>query len=1201
MNGFCENCGSSITTKVSFCKSCGTPVREISGNTREDASKGSAFNGPYHQDQQMYNRGRQIHCDKTNRLKPMIIGGISLLVLCIAMFIFIPHLTGILNKQNRINAQGAEGQFYAGRAISIKGEGFGDYSNLSSNITIAGMDAPIITWEDTGITVIVPKGVKKGTREIIISNEPYYDEKTMKMEFGEHTKTQVAKEVLSPLQNHVIEGENFTLLVPAGSVSQEEEILIYRYESPSADDSLYYTVVEEYEVTGPEGGHIFFENPVFFGMKVADEEEALQSSVQIFDEYMGEWVSAETMYNKEDGMLYLKTTHFSGFRRFVSEMVKGTQRVAQQAVDKAVDTAGKISDAVTEAKDFVAGVAEEAWFLAKDQTTKFVGVPDSSERFIVFYRATDAKEDPTIPEKARQMASAFSSAYTKYMDLFGEDNLPPTRKGVLVPCSANDPEVVFTKRGQSYKTEYVSDPIYVYIDPRYNKSGAKYSVVTKNITMPSEYPHGDLASTCAHELFHAVQYQQLGLKQIYMANGFKNMDGTLTGGDANAHRFFSNNKWFLEATAEYAALFIGTDVGVGAPMHKGISASLPYYAFNSYHEYGVSSFLDYIVTSRQTDQSKRAEEFKDLWDSVSQNYSLTVDINTSLEQYTQIKLGESPQTLYEEFWRETFTCLKMPDPSFLSGGVRDFVNMAREGGKSSGMMNIKKNGVGVFRYLISENSISKDDTALTRSFWLEASPSALVGDVYVLTGLDISDRLNSVPEPVGYVNMKDKILKEALIPYTSGDSFGIVAWFKSAPAGDADARVNLKTTIVKWDNQEQIEEKVKNTTITTDDKLIFTPMLPQPGVGEPPFTAVVVLNNHPDYKIQIDHVENGKPFEVAPPMKDLPPSEISVNIKIYRENQLVHEYQSGEVKAEAFVMINGSGTMVVERTKEELPYNHDFTATASPVGEYKFIWSLGEGAQQTTEGKQSSNVSGTYSAFKTYKPKVTLLDMQGKELSTYEVILELKEKIKPSGSPVVESTKPEVTLSPSNEPEYAWVLVDVKDFEQAEDWSKAKEHEVYDYDYSYGQGSYSATTTYTGRTEDWRTPPKKNGENLGLSASFSSPPQIIYPEEPVSITLSFSVAANGLSYYTFGGSAGANFDEPDLKPSLLTRNAIRFVNKDGQHHFAIDAKNEYASINETLTAQLKSGKEGQRLALRTNFFMGVPMGTNYIYEWKPVN
>ena len=1000
MSRFCSQCGSNISDASTFCRSCGTRTKPLQhsghpvNHTLPINSQQPAYNQlpvpvnnqppPYHQPPAFSNLAGQQPKKKAKRQTAGIIAIIAsgLAVILLFQFVIGPMIYNMtINTGSAENfvakIDGVTGQPYAGRAVTISGEGFGYYDPENSLASIDGKDAPIIRWSENEVTVIVPSGIKAGQQEVVLSNPLTFDKKSVRTEFLEHKKTELESVTLSPSKENRIEGDGFTLIVPAGSIGEKMKIVISKYDAPSIDDSLYYTVTDEYEITGSDGEHVFFDQPVFFSLDVEDEEEALQTSYQIFDEYAGLWVKAETVYVEEEGRLYLVTTHFSGFRKFVSVMYQGAKKMAGEKIDSEMKKIEYVYEKAKSAKNTVVKLTEEAYVAIKDATTeKFVGVSDADQYFIVYYRVSDAKNDTSIPDTAREMAAAFSTAYIEYRDLFGEASVPPTSRTVYVHWK--DDEVTRP------------DPIRVYIDPRYTGAIAK-TATTGNIIMPSKYREGDMASTCAHELFHAVQYHQLGIKQLYMGTtGLKDLvDNRYTGNNTEVYRFFANNMWFFEASAEYAGRFVGTKEGIGAPIHRSIDASKPYYAYNGYHDYGVSSFLDYILATRQPDADEPAEAFKEMWNTVTGNYSMLSSVNVEFDGYVQDKLGESANQAYLNFWREAFTRSYMPEIKNIAGGLID-VNTLNTLTKAS-PMKISEDGAGIFRYNFEPKFMRKDETAMTRSFWFEASPASLRGDIYRLDGLEMSDRVMEEPFE-GTVNDSGKGLQDVLVPYHAGDTFGLVAVFYNSVLGDAEASVTISSTTLSWDNQEEIEKKVGNTTLKSSDMLEFTPTLPEQKSGDAPFTAVVILNNNDDYKTEIDRVENGKPFEVDAPMKDLPPGKITVNIKIFKDETLVHEYQLGDKTDEATVTIEGSENLVIELTKDQLPYTHTFTAAAQPGGEYSFQWDLGNGLTESDTANNESSISSDYSEFNTYEPYVTLYDLKGNQLATAKVSLTLKEK-----------------------------------------------------------------------------------------------------------------------------------------------------------------------------------------------------------------
>ena len=88
---------------------------------------------------------------------------------------------------------------------------------------------------------------------------------------------------------------------------------------------------------------------------------------------------------------------------------------------------------------------------------------------------------------------------------------------------------------------------------------------------------------------------------------------------------------------------------------------------------------------------------------------------------------------------------------------------------------------------------------------------------------------------------------------------------------------------------------------------------------------------------------------------------------------------------------------------------------------------------------------------------------------------------------------------------------------------------------------------------------------------------------------------------SYTGSAAADFDQWDVEPGGVTGRAQWFATADGKDSFTLDVNGNPSSYGETLTATLGTGNEGSRIALRTRLSVsGVPMGTNYVYEWKQV-
>lgn len=960
MGKFCSQCGAPLNIETKFCGGCGKAV----GTTRETGGEHPGV----------------ISVNKVKKSPKKGVAVVLLLTLLLGGGVY--FLFRFLSaKEEPLALHRVSGQPYPGRALTLHGEDFGEVFRAETQVTIGGIFAPILRFEGGEVTVLVPETLSPGVHEVVFE-DPLAGKKVLEVEFIAQEKQVLLRGTLSPFEDNFLEGEGFRLIVPEGAVAEETTILLSRYEVPAREENPFIAVREEFEITLENGDHVFFQSPVFFGLDVVDEEEAMQSAYQIFDEFQGLWVRTEAIYVEEEGKVYFSTTHFSSFRRFVSVMYQGTKKMVGEQVEKEKEKIEYVYNQAKSVKNAVVKLTEETYVAVKDALVEeFVAVKDEHENFVVYYRVADAKVDPTIPSLAHEMAAAFSTAHEEYLELFGEEGVPKTTRGKILSESGTE--------------ERVADPICVYIDPRYSGAVAK-TATTGNIIMPSTYREGDMAAVAAHELFHVVQYHQLGVKQLYMGTtGLKSLvDNTFTGNRTEVYRFFANNMWFFEATAEYAGRFIGTKVGYDAPIHPSIDASKPYYAYNGYHDYGVSSFLAYLFDTRQPEVADPALAFKEMWEKVTQNYSMASSINVSFDGYVHRVHKESAEAAYANFFREAFTRRYMPPVHQIAGGQVDVMTLKNRIQRNT--VTIQNGGVAVLRYNMTPTYVLMGDSTVSQSFYVDTEPSTLPGDVYLLEGLDMEHRVMEEPH-VGRVNDGSGKFPRLLVPYVKGETKGLVAVFHHLGAEVLEAKIQLSATDLVFDNEKKILEKVKNTTLSKEDLLSFTPTLPVLGPSETPFHGVVLLNNNEDYKTEIPKVEHGKRFQVAPPMKELLTENLLVNVKIYQGEVLVHEYQLGEEKLS--VRIQGGKDVAVDVTKEALPYGHQFEAVASMEGNFTFSWDFGNGRVEEANEERTSRVASEYSAFGTYEAKVTLYDATGKEVAKDQVTLRVQEEAEkvPSG------------------------------------------------------------------------------------------------------------------------------------------------------------------------------------------------------------
>lgn len=191
-----------------------------------------------------------------------------------------------------------------------------------------------------------------------------------------------------------------------------------------------------------------------------------------------------------------------------------------------------------------------------------------------------------------------------------------------------------------------------------------------------------------------------------------------------------------------------------------------------------------------------------------------------------------------------------------------------------------------------------------------------------------------------------------------------------------------------------------------------------------------------------------------------------------------------------------------------------------------------------------------------------------------------------------------VSITVESQIENAWVLVDVVDYPSNESWALANAHASYDNQPIYRQSNFSVKQSYIGKSQGT----KVNGEGVKLSAFFSVPPEVIYKDQEVSLTLNLQATDNTLSFFTFSGSAGADF-YPDIDIGPQYGRGTVFTDAEKNSYWVIGGSYDltsYEEIQKTIKVKAPTGsKTGNKVALRQKFVVGgIPMATYYIYEWK---
>lgn len=186
---------------------------------------------------------------------------------------------------------------------------------------------------------------------------------------------------------------------------------------------------------------------------------------------------------------------------------------------------------------------------------------------------------------------------------------------------------------------------------------------------------------------------------------------------------------------------------------------------------------------------------------------------------------------------------------------------------------------------------------------------------------------------------------------------------------------------------------------------------------------------------------------------------------------------------------------------------------------------------------------------------------------------------------------------------YAWILVDILDNEGKEDYSNI----LYDCTSSYERDNYTSSATFTNSEG-------KSGI-LRTQAVYSGVPDIIYPDEPVEISLKMTTLENTITALRLH-DPNANVPDtlctvrfedwetlgevaPDNLPGIYT---TYLFNEMAQQYFEINCRDSPTSYDEILSHTLGEGQKGHKVALILKYEGAYNiMSTHYIYEWKKIS
>ncbi|MCD6322977.1 MAG: hypothetical protein J7L77_08110, partial [Clostridiales bacterium] len=315
-----------------------------------------------------------------------------------------------------------------------------------------------------------------------------------------------------------------------------------------------------------------------------------------------------------------------------------------------------------------------------------------ADHFLIAYNKRDKTDIPdqaktgTMAKLAKRIGTALDDSYLKYSSVIGVNN---------------SPFYDLTEIQLSTDKKIVDTRLIVRVSSSYNKFGAEYSWTTGQLIIPTKYNDDkDLKTTVAHELFHIFQNHRLSILQM------------------------NNARWFMEATAEYASYYVGTNYGIkNLHTYTNMNKYLEFFENREEgHEYGMSAYIDYLMN--------HGASFRTMWDALVGGKSSVED---SFDSYVRTATGKSNHANYRIFWQKVLTDSERPKFNITNIGVR--VKSVRKGKTLKTILDIKRDWT-MAAILTKPKAFNSDGS---RTLIIEAdgkmSPSARV-EVFRVDGFD---------------------------------------------------------------------------------------------------------------------------------------------------------------------------------------------------------------------------------------------------------------------------------------------------------------------------------------------------------------------------------------------------------------------------------------------------------------------------------
>lgn len=442
----------------------------------------------------------------------------------------------------------------------------------------------------------------------------------------------------------------------------------------------------------------------------------------------------------------------------------------------------------------------------------------------------------------------------------------------------------------------------------------------------------DLKHEVSHEFFHAIQNQYFNIYGM------------------------AARRWWVEATADYAAAGIMNTRNFETINENYFTRPM----YDENNQYKTAHFIEYLVKSKGVN-------FKSMWDEIADK-TLVYD---NLKHFIAMNTSDTLPSAYRDFAKHVFLGEDSPVKSkspYDMGAKSDLsINKDQE---LTHTFDLPKDGTSKL-WGIKVNNLKPSTEKQTIEIKIDEDTGVnTFVDVFLLNS---SNRIPGNSLPARTISKADQ---PVYLDVSDGDTVYILS-----SNGDSSAKV-INATISSKDLTLTVTPEELKAELSKDYKFKIEAKNIPKNLDE-----VILEWDFADNETKDDgNLSKGsQKVTVVDGLADLEinhkykkPGDYILQVKLLDKNKNIFGEATANISVDqAKVSISAPRIITYELKSGVDEATHDFEATVTPVGNYRFDWNFDDGSEVKSTNGPSSIISNTYKGIGKYYPKVQVYDQDG--------------------------------------------------------------------------------------------------------------------------------------------------------------------------------------------------------------------------------